>query len=254
MYRPRLIPILILENDVLVKTVQFKNPTYIGDPINAVKLLSNFGADEIVLLDITAGKENRLPNLSLVREISEETNIPLSVGGGIQKKEDIEKILRTGADKVILRSHALIKPDIIPSAAAHFGTSTIGVCVNFSKNWLNTYRCEKNVWNIKDPIDLALKFQELGAGEILFQDVNREGTFKGYDTMFYYQITNRFKIPIVAAGGARKLGDIQELHEKFELNGYCASSIFLYHGTEKGVLIQYPNQTEKIKLFNKRLS
>ncbi|MBU2019072.1 MAG: tRNA-dihydrouridine synthase, partial [Bacteroidetes bacterium] len=136
MFRPRVIPVLLLKDEGLVKSKQFKNHRYIGDPLNAVKIFNDLKADELIFLDIQASKKNRLVSLDLVKSIGEEANMPFGVGGGIKTLKDIQNIIANGAEKVIIGSAAVVNPNFIKEASEEFGTSTIAVCMDLKKSWL----------------------------------------------------------------------------------------------------------------------
>lgn len=248
MYRPRVIPVLLLQNNGLVKSVKFKNNTYIGDPLNAVRIYNDLKVDEIVLLDIDATKENRTISIDLVKEIGEEANMPFSVGGGIKDIETIQKITSAGAEKVILNSFAIENPNFVKQAAENFGSSTICVCIDYKKKW----RKEKVYINAskkntgKDVIKTALEMQNAGAGEVIIQSIDRDGSMAGYDIEMIKKVSESVTIPVVALGGAGTKEDIENVYKFGYANGLAAGSFFVFKGTLRGVLIQYP----EIKNYN----
>lgn len=246
MYRPRIIPVLLLRGNVLVKSVEFKKHNYIGDPINAVKIFNDLKADELVFLDIEATKENRLISLDFVREVGEEANMPFSVGGGIKSLNDIEAIIKEGAERVILNSVAE-NFDFIRSATSHFGSSTISVCIDVKKKRFKS----KEVW-IKNgskslgvsPIEFAKRMEDCGVGEIIVQSISNDGKMSGYDYDLVRQVAESVTIPVVALGGAGKPQDLVQVFDESFANGLAAGSMFVYHGLNKGVLINYPAPDE----------
>ncbi len=249
MYRPRVIPVLLLQNQGLVKSVKFKKHRYIGDPINAVKIFNDLKADELVFLDIGATREKRLISLDFVKEVGEEANMPFSVGGGIRKLEDIRKILEIGAEKVILNSIAGENPEFVKKAADGFGSSTIAVCIDVKKNLFGKKQvliCSGKKTKITAPVEYALLMQKMGAGEIVIQSVDLDGTMQGYDIDLVKEIAEAVTIPVVALGGAGKLTHISDLNKHTTINGFAAGSMFVYHGPRNAVLINYPDK-EKIK-------
>ena len=245
MIRPRIIPTLLLHEGALTKTTQFKKHNYIGDPMNAVHLFNQLKADEIVFLDIDASKEGRSIDLDLVREIGEEARMPFSVGGGIRDLETIAACVQAGAERVILGEVMYTDPDFIKRAVDRFGSSTISVCIDYHQNWLKqtkvAYRNGSKSVSIH-PKEQALKMQALGVGEIIFQSIDRDGTQKGYDTPFLKEIAEELKIPIVALGGAATKEDLKQLALDTSVRGIAAGSLFIYHGNNKGVLINYPER------------
>lgn len=248
MFRPRVIPVLLLKGKGLVKSTTFKNYNYIGDPINAVKIYNDLKADELVFLDITATQENRMISLDLVKKIGEEANMPFAVGGGIKSIENIRKIISSGAEKVIINTEAAIHPEFIQEASETFGSSTIVVCIDVKKKWLG----KEQTW-IKagtkatgmNPVEFAQLMEKKGAGEIIIQSIERDGTMEGYDLDLIKRISESVTIPVVALGGAGSVIDLKNAYQKAFANGLAAGSMFVYHGPRKGILINY---IEKIDL------
>jgi imidazole glycerol-phosphate synthase subunit HisF len=247
MYRPRIIPVLLLKNNGLVKSIKFKSHRYIGDPINAVRIFNDLKADELVFLDILASKEKRLISLDFVKNVGEEANMPFSVGGGISKLEHINKILETGAEKVVLNTIAGENPVFVSNAVKEFGSSTIVVCIDIKKNLWNKkqimIRAGTRALN-QNPLEYAKLLENLGAGEIIVQSIDCDGTMQGYDIDLLKEISSQLTIPVVALGGAGKLEDLTLLANQATINGFAAGSLFVYHGPRKAVLINYPELQE----------
>lgn len=247
MYQPRIIPVLLLKDEALVKSVGFKDYNYIGDPINAVRIFNDLKVDEIVFLDIEATAQNRLISLDFVRDVGEEANMPFAVGGGIKTLRDIESIIKAGAERVIINSAAVHDEGFIKSACEAFGSSTVSVCIDVKKKlfkgtvvWSNAGKKATSV----SPIDFAQRMEALGVGEIIVQSIERDGSMLGYDIDLVTSISKAVKIPVIALGGA---GSNEHLEEAFDLgfaNGLAAGSLFVYHGSKKGVLINYPTKSE----------
>jgi imidazole glycerol-phosphate synthase subunit HisF len=255
-YRPRIIPVLLLQNKGLVKTVRFKNPRYIGDPINAVRILNDLKADELLFLDILATKENRTISVGFVKDVGEEANMPFSVGGGIRTLEDIRKIIEAGAEKVILNTIAGENPDFVTEASDSFGSSTITVCIDVKKDFWG----HEKVWinaGIKsinpDPVTYAKQMEDNGAGEIIIQSIDRDGTMTGYDISIIKKIADAVSIPVVSLGGAGKWEDLIKLNSFVSLNGLAAGSLFVYHGDRHAILVNYPKRQEIQQLFKQSL-
>lgn len=252
MYRPRVIPVLLLKNKGLVKSVKFKDHRYIGDPINAVRIFNDLKADELVFIDILATKENRTISIDFVKNVGEEANMPFSAGGGIRTLEDIRKILEAGAEKVILNTIAGENPGFIRQAADAFGSTTITVCIDVKNDFLG----KEKVW-IKagtkrietDPFRFARQLEEYGAGEIIIQSIDRDGAMIGYDVNLIKDIVESVTIPVVALGGAGKWENLVDLNALVSLNGLAAGSLFVYHGERHAVLVNYPDRQEILKLF-----
>ena len=248
MLNKRIIPTLLLKNTGLVKTINFKRPTYIGDPINAVKIFNEKEVDEVIFLDITKTKEKKEPNFNLIKEIANECFIPFAYGGGLNSVDSIRKILKLGAEKVIINTAAFYTPNLISEAASIFGSQSIVVSIDYKKIWSG----KKNVFveagkkNTKiDPVSYALRMEELGAGELYINSIDHEGKRCGYDIETIGAIASKVKIPVIASGGANDLDDIKNLLKKTQISAASAGSIFVFYGDMNGVLINYPNR-EKI--------
>ncbi len=247
MFRPRIIPVLLLKDLALVKSIGFKNFKYIGDPINAVKIFNDLKADELVFLDITASKENRLISLDFVKDVGEEANMPFAVGGGIRSIEDIRKIISAGAEKVVINSYAAENPDFIKEASDTFGSSTIVVCIDVKKKLfggLQTWTLNGSKSTKFSPVEFARLMEEKGAGEVIIQSIEKDGTMEGYDLNLIKSISKSVNIPVVALGGAGKLIHLEEGYQKGFANGLAAGSLFVYQGSKRGVLINYPSKSE----------
>lgn len=247
MFRPRVIPVLLLKNLGLVKSKAFKDFRYIGDPINAVKIFNDLKADELVFLDITATSEKRLISLEFIKKIGEEANMPFAVGGGIRSIEDIRKIISAGAEKVILNTYAAQNPDFIKEASETFGSSTICVCIDVKKNFFGkeqTWILNGNKSTGYPPIDFAKLMQEKGAGEIIIQSIEKDGSMTGYDIDLIKKISGALTIPVVALGGAGNINHLKEAYLEGHVNGLAAGSMFVYQGPKHGVLISYPEKSE----------
>ena len=251
-YRPRIIPVLLLKNKGLIKSTKFKNHRYIGDPINAVRIFNDLKADELAFIDILATKENRTVSTDFVKDVGEEANMPFSVGGGIRTIEQIRKIIEAGAEKVILNTVAGENPDFVQEASETFGSSTITVCIDVKKDFFG----REKVWiragtkSINcDPLVYARQIEEYGAGEIIIQSIEKDGSMTGYDVELIRKIVGSVTIPVVALGGAGNLDHLSTLGNEVSLNGLAAGSMFVYHGPRRGVLINYPTLQEIKSVF-----
>lgn len=247
MLRPRVIPVLLLKGNVLVKSIGFKNPKYIGDPINAVKIYNDLKADELVFLDIEASKEKRLISLDFVKDVGEEANMPFAVGGGIRSLEDIRSIIAAGAEKVVINSYAVENPDFVAEAAETFGSSTIAICIDVKKKLfggLQTWTMAGTKSSGFSPVEFAKLMEEKGAGEIIIQSIEKDGEMNGYDIDLIKQISEAVSIPVIALGGAGNMQDLKDGFEKGFANGLAGGSMFVYQGTKRGVLISYPEKEE----------
>ena len=255
MRRIRVIPVLLIQNGGLVKSIQFKKHIYIGDPINAVKIFNEKEVDEIVILDISASKDKRKPKFEQISEIAGEAFMPLAYGGGITAIEEVKEILNQGAEKVIINSSALDKQSLITEIAAQFGSQSVVVSIDVKKDWLGRYKVFRNNGTKntrKCPVDFAREIQEAGAGEILLTSIDNDGMFQGFDIALVKQIANAVNIPVIACGGATEVADFVEVIDKGNASAVAAGSMFVFQRPHRAVLISYPSQEKlKCELFNK---
>lgn len=247
MFRPRIIPVLLLKDLAVVKSVQFRNHKYIGDPINAVRLFNDLEADELVFLDITASRRNRLISLDFVKAVGEESQMPFCVGGGITTLENIKTILAAGAEKVVLNTCAGRDPDFVKAASDEFGSSTIVVCIDVKRTLFGVPR----TWIVGgsratrfSPLDFAKLMEEKGAGELIVQSIEKDGTMEGYDLDLIRSISQAVSIPVVALGGAGRNEDLVDGYRYGFANGLAAGSLFVYQDRRRGVLINYPEKRD----------
>lgn len=249
---PRVIPCLLLRDLGLVKTVKFRDPKYVGDPRNAVKIYNEKEVDELVFLDISATPGKRGPNLKLIEEIASECFMPLGYGGGIRNLEDIKSLFRIGIEKVVINSRAVENPELITEAANCFGSQSIVVSMDAKRNFLGKYTIYTHCGRKKtkfDPVEYAKRAEQLGAGELILNSIDRDGTQSGYDTELIRSVADAVRIPVVAGGGA---GNIEHLAEAVYLGGasaVTAGSLFVFHGKHRAVLISYPTMDELHRTF-----
>jgi cyclase len=252
MHRIRVIPTLLLDNDGLYKTTKFKNPIYVGDPINAVRIFNNKEVDELILLDYTATTDGRIPNFENIKEIVSEAFMPIGYGGGVNSLDHIEKLFKIGIEKVILNSAAFSNQNILTEAIKIFGSQSIVVSVDYKIDLFGNNVIYTQGGKLKQKIDIvsACKyFQALGVGEIIINSINREGVMNGYDIPTINKISQELLIPIIASGGA---GNISHLADgiKAGASAVAAGSIFIFQGIHKAVLLSYITSDE-VKNFNK---
>ncbi len=249
MFRPRIIPVLLLRAGGLVKSRGFRDFRYIGDPLNAVKIFNDLRADELVFLDIMATAANRTISPDFVRSVGEEANMPFAAGGGIRTLQHIRDIISAGAEKVVIGSYAAENPEFVADAVAHFGSSTIVVCIDVKRaRWSRDPR----VWTVNgtyrtpyEPAEFAMLMEEKGAGEVIVQSIDKDGAMDGYDIDLIRAISVRVSIPVVALGGAGNLSHLKDAYFAGRATGLGAGSIFVFHGRKKGVLINYPEKSER---------
>ncbi|MCZ2460131.1 MAG: AglZ/HisF2 family acetamidino modification protein [Chitinophagales bacterium] len=247
MFRPRVIPVLLIDGDHLVKSVGFKNYRYIGDPINAVRIFNELQADELVFLDISATRNRRVISLDLVKNIGEEANMPFCVGGGICEISQIREILSAGAEKVVIGTHAILDPDFIRRASDEFGSSSITVCIDVKKRKFG----KEQVWTFNgsrpsgfDPLEFAQIAEKNGAGEIIVQSIENDGKMNGYNLELIKQISKSVLTPVIALGGAGNIQDFKRAYREASATGLAAGSFFVFYGNNKGVLINYPEKQD----------
>lgn len=247
MFRPRIIPVLLLNENHLVKSQQFRNYRYIGDPINAVRIFNELMADELVFLDISATRNKRTISYDMVKNIGEEANMPFCVGGGIRELTQIKEIISSGAEKVIIGSYAVENPGFIKKASNEFGSSTITVCIDVKKKLFG----KEQVWTLNgskptgfDPLNFAQLMEKNGAGEIIVQSIEQDGKMNGYNLKLTKHISENLSIPTIALGGAGKLEDLKKAFIEAGATGLAAGSLFVYYGQNKGVLINYPEKKD----------
>jgi len=247
----RVIPCLLLSDRYLVKTVKFKNPKYIGDALNTVKIFNEKEVDELIILDITASKENKIPDFGFLKELAEECFMPICYGGGIKTFHDMERIFSLGIEKIALNSIALENIDIIKKAAGVFGSQSIVVSVDVKKNILGQYEIYSSSGKkIKIKLaDYIKSIEENEAGEILLNSVDRDGTCRGYDKELIRSVAESVNIPLIACGGAGKLEDFKEAIFSGKASAAAAGSFFIFYGEHKAVLITYPGYNELVNLF-----
>ncbi|MGB1315618.1 MAG: AglZ/HisF2 family acetamidino modification protein [Chitinophagales bacterium] len=252
MFRPRIIPVLLLKENVLVKSIQFKNHKYIGDPINAVKIFNDLNADEIVFLDISASQNKRNISLDFVHQVGEEANMPFAVGGGIKTLKDIQDIIAAGAEKIIINSSAAQNPDFIKEASKTFGSSTIVICIDVKKSLFkkNKHYINNGKTSTKyTPLEFAKLMEKNGAGEIIIQSIDKDGLMTGYDLELIESISKGVSIPVTALGGAGEIEDLEKCYKEAYATGLAAGSLFVYQSKRRGVLINYPEKEIINKIF-----
>lgn len=249
MLYPRLIPVLLVRNGGLVKTVQFADDKYVGDPINAVRIFNEKEVDEITILDIDASKQNREPNYDLVRKLAAECRMPLCYGGGVTKVDQFERLIELGAEKVAVCSAAAKNENIISQAAQRVGGQSVVAIIDYRKTGLlkkaEVVTMNGTIRTGFRPHELAQRLAAVGAGEIVLNSVDRDGTMDGYDLEMVAKVKGLITIPLTVLGGAGRLEDVSCLIKKFGIIGAAAGSMFVFKGKYRAVLIQYPTRDEK---------
>jgi len=255
MLRPRIIPCLLVHKGGLVKTVRFADPKYVGDPINAVRIFNEKEVDEIIVADIDATVQNRLPDYVLISKLAAECRMPICYAGGVKTVDQLETIISLGVEKVGISSAAIADPDLIAQASRRVGSQSVVVVLDvFASTSAGHYvvmtHNGKRSTNI-DPINFARLAADAGAGEILINAIDRDGTNTGYDLPLMQRIRDVVSIPITALGGAGTMKDLEQLFNQVDLVGGAAGSLFVFKGKFRAVLIQYPTRTEKEQLIQR---
>jgi len=258
MLRPRIIPCLLVHQKGLVKTVNFKTPKYVGDPINAVKIFNEKQVDELILFDIDATGENRGPDFKMIENLATECRMPFCYGGGIKTVEQAQTIFSLGVEKIAISSGAIENPELVTKIAKHVGNQSVIVVIDIKKTpKSNNYEIYINngLKNTgKDPVEFTKKMEELGAGEIIINSIDNDGVMKGFDFNLIDRVRAAIGLPISVVGGAGSLDDIGKLIQRYGIIGAAAGSLFVFKGTYKAVLINYPNKTEKDALIETNYS
>lgn len=259
MLRPRIIPCLLLHEGGLVKTQQFKDPKYVGDPINAVRIFNEKEADELMVLDIAATVNKVAPDFALIAKLAAECRMPLCYGGGVNTAEHAARILDMGVEKVAVSAAAIANPSLLTKMAAAVGRQSVVAVLDvrkrsglFAKGYDLCTHNGKTVHKL-DPLAFAKELQHAGAGEIVINSVDRDGLMQGYDLELATQFKQALKVPVTFLGGAGSLDHISELISNLGVVGAAAGSLFVFKGKYRAVLINYPTPEQKIKLCREAL-
>lgn len=251
--RPRVIPVLLIKNRQLVKTVRYKNARYVGDPINAIRIFNEKGADEVTVLDITATKERRGPDFDFVKELADECFMPLGYGGGIRTTADVKRLVNLGVEKVCINSEATQRLDFLAEAAAVAGSQSIVFSLDVTRTLFGNYRATSEGGTRKldvSPVDLARRAEAAGAGEILLNAIHRDGTFSGYDLDLLRMISDAVDIPVIGSGGASTIADFIHAIREGHASAVAAGSMFIFKGPHRAVLISLPSEHDLLPLIN----
>lgn len=249
-YRPRIIPCLSIDDGEMVKTIHFQKPRYLGDVVNAVKIFNNKGVDELSILDISATRRGKGPNFDLLKDIATEAFMPLSYGGGVTEIEQIKKLFYIGYEKIIMNTAFVKNPQLVQEAVRFSGSQSVVVSIDAKADFFGRYTCYIGDGQERlqmDPIQLAKQAQELGAGEILLNSINRDGDMNGYDLKLVKNVADSVDIPVIACGGAGKIEDIKAVLQEGHADAAAAGSFFVYYGRNKAILITAPSEQELVQ-------
>jgi cyclase len=256
MLRPRIIPCLLIHEGGLVKTVGFKNPKYVGDPINAVKIFNEKESDELIVLDIDATALGREPDYQTIAHLAAECRMPLAYGGGVRSAEQAKRIISLGVEKVSISAVAIERPALISEIAESVGSQSVVVVIDVKRKMLGGYDvCTHNGKRStgRSPLDVAREAEAHGAGEIVINSIDRDGEMKGYDLALAAKVREAVRVPLTILGGAGSLQDIGALVAQCGTVGAAAGSLFVFKGVYRAVLINYPQQAKKEELIREAL-
>lgn len=254
MLRTRVMPCLLIKDKSLVKTRQFKNERYVGDPINAVRIFNEKEVDEIIIMDISENRYDRGVQFDLIEKIASECFMPIAYGGAVRTLTDFKRLFSIGVEKVSINTSAVLDPDLITNAAARFGSQSVIVTMDVKPTrWTKRYR----TWLDKgrkptqfSPVDFAKRAEALGAGEIIVNSIQDEGTWKGFPFDLIREVAAAVNIPVIACGGAGSLDDIEKVVKESKASGVALGSMSVFQGEDLGVLIRFPTQAQLENLLN----
>lgn len=248
MLRTRIIPVLLLENESLVKTRKFGHPQYVGDPCNTVRIFNELEVDELAFLDITATKEGRAPNFKLLQDIANECFMPLAYGGGINNFEDAKRVLSIGFEKISVNSAAHDHGDLVQKLAEYFGSQAVVVSIDVKRNLFGQPHCYIHSGKEKiaaSPVEWAQEMERRGAGEILLTSIDREGTWQGFDVELIKSVTDAVNIPVIAHGGAGNSNDVACAVRDGGASAVALGSMVVFQKKDMGVLVNFPETLRK---------
>ena len=244
MLRPRVIPCLLLDGRSLVKTTNFSDPDYIGDPVNTIRIFNELEVDELMLLDISASKEGRGPQLDLLKRLVDECFMPLSYGGGIQDMRTAKELFSIGIEKIVVNSHAFEDPSVIDSIADSFGSQSMIGSIDVKESSLRgrqVYSKGGSETQDVDPVEWAKELEDRGVGELLITAISREGTWEGFDHQLVEDMSSEVSVPIIAHGGASDVDDIRKVIHQSGASAAAVGSMVVYQKQGMGVLVNFPN-------------
>lgn len=256
MLRSRVIPCLLVHRKGLVKTAKFKDPKYVGDPINAVKIYNEKEVDELIVLDIDASVEGREPDYKMIFHLTAESRMPLCYGGGVKTPEQAEKIIQLGVEKIAISSGFIEDPKLISRIAERVGGQSVVAVLDIKKSLLGKYEVvihngKKRIK--KNAVELAKEFESLGIGELVVNSVDNDGQMQGYDIKLAKLFREAVSIPLTILGGAGSIDDIATLVSKFKIVGAAAGSLFVFKGRYRAVLISYLSKQDRMKILSKQV-
>lgn len=252
MHKIRLIPVLLLKEWGLEKSIRFQDPVYIGSPINAARIFNGRNVDELILLDIAATGQGRQPDIEVISQITEEAFMPVTIGGGVREVSTIRELLAAGADRVVINTCAVERPDLVAEAAGRFGSQCIVVSIDAKRSLDGSYEVFTHGGTRPtgiDPVDHAVRMQQCGCGEVLLTSIDRDGTMDGYDLELTQRVSDSLTIPLIACGGAGSVEHLVQAVDVGHASAVAAGAFFLFFGSRRTVLITYPGDDELTGAF-----
>lgn len=251
-HRPRVIPVLLVRDGLLYKGIRFRRHKYVGDPLVAVKIFNDKGADELVVLDIGATPSGRRPSFDLIEQIAGECFMPLAYGGGIRTLEDVRTILTLGVEKVVINTAAVEDPSLVTEAARVNGSQSVVAAIDAKLDFLGRYRVVTRAGRRStklDPVEWAQRIATAGAGEVLINAVHRDGTFSGYDLRLIGNVARAVSVPVIGSGGAGRTRDLARVVNEGNAAAAAAGSLFVFQMPHRAVLVTFPEDRELRDLF-----
>jgi cyclase len=245
----RFIPVLLLSDGGLYKTRKFSKPTYLGDPINTIKIFNDKGVDELIFLDIAAARRKSPPDINLLKEIAGECFMPLAYGGGIVSVDQVRDILAIGFEKIVVNSAAWTDPSLVPLLSRTFGNSTLVGSIDVGKTWNGREKVYIHGGSTAIPmsvVEWAKELERRGVGEIMINSIDRDGEMTGYDLSLIQRVASAVSVPVIAAGGARSVGDLLSAITDAGASASAAGAMFVFQGKHRAVLISYPGHKDRV--------
>ena len=252
MLRTRVIPCLLLKGNGFYKTTKFKNPVYLGDPINILKIFNDKEVDELLVLDIGATSMQKEINMTLLRDFASECFMPLGYGGGIRNIDQMKAIFQLGFEKVAVNTAACENPDLITQGANAFGSQSVVVSIDVKRTLLGSYEVMTRAGNKKTgrhPVDYAMEMEARGAGELLINAIDRDGTMEGYDLKLVKLVSAAVTVPVIACGGAGNVKHLGAAVKEAGASAAAAGAMFVFQGPHRAVLINVPSSAELKSVF-----
>lgn len=250
----RVIPILLVNGSGMVKTRRFRKPRYLGDILNGLRIFNEKQVDEIAIIDIDAARTRRPPNMDLITELASECFMPLAYGGGIETTDQANGIIRAGVEKVILNTAAFQNTSMLCEIARTVGSQSVVAGLDVKRGWFDRalVMTRSATRRVHRPLKAAITLiEDAGAGEILLQAVDRDGTQSGYDISLIRSVTEQTSLPVIAAGGASSTADLVAAINEGGASAVAAGALFVYHGPHQAVLINYPASEEIHQIMKK---